>query len=69
MSIKTIKKRENHKVKTYEATCKICGSDFEAAKDDLTITFGRGEQCIQRINCPECDKYGLSFRVKETKGV
>ena len=62
MSIETVTKRENHKSKTYKASCAKCGSDFKAGESDLSITFSRGEHCIQSINCPECGYYGLNFK-------
>ena len=62
MTIKTTVKREDHKEKVYKASCKICGSEFEACEEDLIITFDRNEKCIQQIDCPECDQYGLAFK-------
>lgn len=68
MTIKTIKKRENHINIKYKATCDHCGSDFEAYEKDLEITPHRRPpfQLVpinqpEAIECPECKVAGLLF--------
>ena len=50
----------------YTADCTKCGSVFEAMKEELNIEFHRNELCIQTERCPECETYGLSFKLKPT---
>lgn len=46
----------------YRATCKECGSVWEALKSELDIQFHRNEMCIQTQTCTECNAYGLNFK-------
>lgn len=61
MTIVCVKRRNLHK-KLYSTTCRNCGSEYRALKEDLKWGVCKNEEYIEAITCLQCDENTLYFK-------
>lgn len=55
-------KRCNLHKKLYSASCRNCGSEFTALKEDLKFGSCRNEDYIESMICNQCEENTLHFK-------